>query len=183
MGRFLGRLHKHYLPFRTHSSFVNSWELRAQGWDREGRLWNDRSFYYKAPGLSTTGYLYTGLKLKLHPPLPLCPGHASLISWFEKKLPIQNWVGKDALEVPLCSSGVSQGHPKMCCSCVNTVGNLSERFVFSEGHALGIEFLVGLETEWILLKAIPPAAVNNAPWSASVHFHQVLMRKRCPPNW
>ena len=60
MGRFLGRLHEHYpQPFRTHSRFVNSWELRAQGWDREGRLWNHRSFYYKAPGLSATGYLYT----------------------------------------------------------------------------------------------------------------------------
>ena len=38
----------------------------------------------------------------------------------------------------------------------------------SKGHALGVEFLVGCETEFILLKSTNPIeAVNNAPWSAS----------------
>ena len=39
---------------------------------------------------------------------------------------------------------------------------------FSKGHALGVEFLVGFETEFFLLKSTQPiAAVNDAPYSAS----------------
>ena len=53
-------------------------------------------------------------------------------------------------------------------SYVDAVDKLTERFVFSKGHALGVEFLVGFETEFILLKTIIPIkAVNDAPWSAS----------------
>ncbi len=53
-------------------------------------------------------------------------------------------------------------------SYVDAVDKLTERFVFSKGHALGAEFLVGFETEFILLKTIIPIkAVNDAPWSAS----------------
>ena len=53
-------------------------------------------------------------------------------------------------------------------SYLNTVDNLTKRFVISKGHALGVEFLVGFETEFILLKSTNPIeAVNDAPWSAS----------------
>lgn len=56
----------------------------------------------------------------------------------------------------------------MRCSCVSTVPLTYELFSFSKGHALGAEFLVGFETEFILLKTtIPIEAVNDAPWSAS----------------
>jgi glutamine synthetase len=41
-------------------------------------------------------------------------------------------------------------------------------FSFSKGYAFGVEFLVGFETEFILLKSTNPIeAVNDAPWSAS----------------
>lgn len=43
-----------------------------------------------------------------------------------------------------------------------TIGDLSK------GKELGVEFLVGVETEFILLMSTDPiAAVNDAPWSAS----------------
>jgi glutamine synthetase len=68
---------------------------------------------------------------------------------FEEKLPIPNQVGKGAFEVSLCPRG------------------LLKRIV-NKGHALGVEFLVGFETEFILLKSTQPIeAVNDAPWSAS----------------
>ncbi|KAH9005913.1 glutamine synthetase/guanido kinase [Lactarius hatsudake] len=101
-----------------------------------------------APGFSGTGeYLYTPDLSSIR----ICgyaPGHASLMGWFEEKLPIQKQ-GKDSLEVPLCPRGILRG-------------------IVNKGQALGVEFLVGFETEFILLKTTDPIeAVNDAPWSAS----------------
>lgn len=102
-----------------------------------------------APGFSGNGeYLYTPDLSSIR----LCgyaPGHASLMGWFEEKSPIQKQVGKDALSVPLCPRGLLRG-------------------IVNKGHALGVEFLVGFETEFILLKTTHPIeAVNDAPWSAT----------------
>jgi hypothetical protein len=62
-----------------------------------------------APGFSGTGeYLYTPDLSSIR----LCgyaPGHASLVGWFEEKLPIPNQVGKDSLEVSLCPRGLLRG--------------------------------------------------------------------------
>ncbi|KAF8271243.1 glutamine synthetase/guanido kinase [Lactarius quietus] len=105
-----------------------------------------------APGFSGTGeYLYTPDLSSLR----LCgyaPGHASLMGWFEEKS--QKQVGKAGFGVPLCPRGLLRGILK----CVAHI----------KAHALGVEFLVGLETEFILLKSTNPIeAVNDAPWSAS----------------
>ncbi|KAH8998170.1 glutamine synthetase/guanido kinase [Lactarius akahatsu] len=105
-----------------------------------------------APGFSPTGEC-------LHTPdlssIRLCgyaPGHASLMGWFEEKLPIQKQVGGDALEMSLCPRGLLKG-------------------IVNKGHALGVEFLVGFETEFVLLKTTQPIrAVNDATWSASCAF-------------
>ncbi|KAI9444211.1 glutamine synthetase/guanido kinase [Lactarius indigo] len=105
-----------------------------------------------APGFSATGeclYIPDLSSIRL---CGYAPGHASLMGWFEEKLPIQKQVGKDALEVPLCSRGLL-------------------RSIVNKGHALGVEFLVGFETEFILLKTTQPIeAVNDATWSASCAF-------------
>ena len=116
-----------------------------------------------APGFSGTGeYLYTPDLSSIR----LCgyaPGHASLMGWFEEKLPTKKQVGK---AVPLCPRGLLR-------SIIKCVAHVSapltyELFSFSKGHALGAEFLVGFETEFILLKSTSPIeAVNDAPWSAS----------------
>ena len=72
-----------------------------------------------APGFSGTGeYLYTPDLSSIR----LCgyaPGHASLMGWFEEKLPIQNQVGKGALEVPLCPRGLLRGIVK-CVAHIST---------------------------------------------------------------
>ncbi|KAH9055672.1 glutamine synthetase/guanido kinase [Lactarius vividus] len=103
-----------------------------------------------APGFSATG-----------DSIRLCgyaPGHANLMGWFEEKLPIQKQVGKDALDMPLCSRGLPRGI----------------------GHALGAEFLAGFETEFILLKATQPIeAVNDATWSASCAFSPGSNAAKC----
>ncbi len=53
-------------------------------------------------------------------------------------------------------------------------------FYFSKGHTLGVEFLVGIETEFILLKSTYPIeAVNDAPWSASCAFLSGSDAEKC----
>ncbi|KAF8265798.1 hypothetical protein EI94DRAFT_1830995 [Lactarius quietus] len=100
---------------------------------------------HMAPGFSGIGeYLYTVDLSSLR----LCgyaPGHVSLMGWFEEKAPIQKQVGKDAFGVPLCPRSLL-------------------RSIINKGYALGVEFLAGFETEFILLKSTHPIeAVNDAP--------------------
>jgi glutamine synthetase len=53
-------------------------------------------------------------------------------------------------------------------------------FVYSKGLALGAEFLVGVEIEFILLKSTDPIeAVNDAPWSASCGFPSGSVEAKC----
>jgi glutamine synthetase len=121
-----------------------------------------------APGFSGTGeYLYTPDLSSLR----LCgyaPGHASLLGWFEEKLPTRKSAGReDALKVPLCPRGlvrdiVKYVYLRLTILWLLTIGDLSK------GKELGVEFLVGVETEFILLTSTDPiTAVNNAEWSAS----------------
>ncbi|KAF8265801.1 glutamine synthetase/guanido kinase [Lactarius quietus] len=116
---------------------------------------------HMAPGFSSTGeYLYTVDLSSLR----LCgyaPGHASLMGWFEEKSPIQKQVGKDAFGVPLCPRGLLRG-------------------IVNKGYALGAEFLVGFETEFILLKSTNPIeAINDAPWSASCAVPSGSVEAKC----
>jgi glutamine synthetase len=72
------------------------------------------------------------------------------MGWFEEKLPTRESAGRqDDLKVPLCPRGLL-------------------RDIVNKGKQLGVEFLVGVETEFILLKSTDPiSAVNDAPYSAS----------------
>ncbi|KAI0296081.1 FLU1-II [Multifurca ochricompacta] len=107
-----------------------------------------------APGFSGTGeYLYTP-DLTSTRICGYAPGHASVMGWFEEKLPIQDNsnAGGDPFKVSLCPRGLLR----------DIVSN--DR----KGKALGVDFLVGIETKFILLKSTNPIeAVNDAPWSAS----------------
>jgi hypothetical protein len=60
-----------------------------------------------APGFSGTGeYLYTPDLSSLRQ-CGYAPGHASLMGWFEEKLPTRESAGReDALKVPLCPRGL-----------------------------------------------------------------------------
>ncbi|KAI9454372.1 glutamine synthetase/guanido kinase [Russula earlei] len=107
-----------------------------------------------APGFSATGeYLYVpDLSSARH-----C-GYA-------RKLPTPENAGReDALKVPLCPRGLLR-------DIVSDV---------SKGKELGVEFLVGVETEFILLKStelIVP--VNDAPWSASRALLSGSLAEKC----
>jgi len=51
---------------------------------------------------------------------------------------------------------------------------------FSKGRNLGVQFLVGVETEFILLKSTYPIeAVNDAPWSASRALLSGSVAEKC----
>ena len=60
-----------------------------------------------APGFSGTGeYLYTPDLSSLRR-CGYAPGHASLLGWFENKMPTRESAGReDALKVPLCPRGL-----------------------------------------------------------------------------
>ena len=82
-----------------------------------------------APGFSGTGeYLYTPDLSSIR----LCgyaPGHASLMGWFEEKLPIPNQVGKDSLKVSLCPRELLRGIVK-CVAQMSAVDMLTKSFSF-----------------------------------------------------
>jgi glutamine synthetase len=119
------------------------------------------------PGFSGTGeYLYTPDLSSLRP-CAYAPGHASLMGWFEEKLPTRESAGRqDDLKVPLCPRGLLRDIVKYV--YLRFALLVIDNRYFSKGKQLGVEFLVGVETEFILLKSTDPiSAVNDAPYSAS----------------
>jgi glutamine synthetase len=98
-------------------------------------------------GFSATGeYLYA-IDLSTLKQCPYAPGHASVMGWFEEKEPIAGLVGHRAVEVDLCPRTILR------------------RVVDNAKQISGIEFLVGFETEFILLKkTMPVEAINQHGW-------------------
>ncbi|KAK0467062.1 uncharacterized protein EV420DRAFT_1474454 [Desarmillaria tabescens] len=84
--------------------------------------------------------------------LRLCPyeeGHASVLGWFQKKAPVLGADGNLTVAVDLCPRSVLQR-------------------VVKQSKETGVEFLVGFETEFILLKSTNPVeAANYHAWTAS----------------
>ncbi|KAF7297453.1 1,2-dihydroxy-3-keto-5-methylthiopentene dioxygenase [Mycena indigotica] len=99
-----------------------------------------------APGFVPVGeYLYA-IDLKSLRPCPFAPGHAAVLGQFEEKTPLAGTVA-----VELCPRTLLRGVE----SKIKTVHKT--------------EFLVGFETEFILLDKIDPVnPVNVHDWSASV---------------
>ncbi|KAF9525409.1 hypothetical protein CPB83DRAFT_859515 [Crepidotus variabilis] len=83
----------------------------------------------------------------------MCPyalGHASVMGWFQEKTPTPGVDGHLAIEVDLCPRTILQ------------------RVIENAKRLSGVEFLVGYETEFILLKnTYPIEAVNQHGWSNS----------------
>ncbi|KAF8500317.1 glutamine synthetase/guanido kinase [Russula emetica] len=116
-----------------------------------------------APGFSGTGeYLYVPDLSSLRLLYGHYSGHVSLMGWFEEKLPSGESAGReDALKVPLCPRGLL-------------------RDVVNKGKELGVEFLVGVETEFILLKSTDPVVpVTYASWSASRALLSGSVAEKC----
>ncbi|KAK0434015.1 hypothetical protein EV421DRAFT_1365739 [Armillaria borealis] len=85
--------------------------------------------------------------------LRLCPyeeGTASVMGWFQEKAPVTGADGQPTVEVSVCPRGTLR------------------RVVEQARKDAAVEFLVGFETEFILLKSTNPVeAVNYHHWSAS----------------
>ena len=130
-----------------------------------------------SPGFTGTGeYLYTP-DLNSARLCGYAPGHASLMGWFEEKVPTGEISGKD-LKSPLC--------PRRLLRDIVTYVNFEmirpilTISACSKGKTLGVEFLVGFETEFILLKSTRPIeAVSNGPWSASCALPSGSVAAKC----
>ncbi|KAK1219579.1 hypothetical protein PQX77_017700 [Marasmius sp. AFHP31] len=87
-------------------------------------------------------------------PLPFAPGHLGVLSHLEEKAPYKGKDGKMTVEVPLCAR------------------SLLKRIVENARDNLKSEFLVGFETEFILLSSTRPVptASNIHQWSSPSGF-------------
>ncbi|KIJ63865.1 hypothetical protein HYDPIDRAFT_175868 [Hydnomerulius pinastri MD-312] len=106
-------------------------------------------FIRLAPGFSPVGeYLYV-VDISSFRLCPYAPGHAVVFGFFQEKVPVPGPSGPTFV-VPLC--------PRT---------NLQRLVKYAQTQH-GAEFLVGFETEFILLKSTNPiVAVNNHGWSNS----------------
>ncbi|TFY82140.1 hypothetical protein EWM64_g1875 [Hericium alpestre] len=102
------------------------------------------------PGFTAAGeYLYIPDMASMRTCHGYAPGHVSVMGWFEEKVPRKDENGGMTFKAPLCPRGLLK----------KTV---------DDARSVGVEFLVGIETEFILLKSTDPIeAVNDEAWSVS----------------
>ncbi|PIL27396.1 hypothetical protein GSI_10544 [Ganoderma sinense ZZ0214-1] len=104
-----------------------------------------------APGFGPTGeYLYVP-DMRSWRVCTYAPGHATVMGWFQEKTPASPTAG---LEVPLC--------PR----------TMLARLVKEAQDRAGVSFLIGVESEFILLKETTPEPVFgcSGDWSTAVKF-------------
>ena len=104
-------------------------------------------FLAVAPGFSGTGEHHYVLDTSSFRPAPYAPGHATVFGFFQNKVPTP----EHGLVVPHC--------PR----------TLLARIAQRAQDEAGVSYLVGLESEFILLSATTPkiVPVNDADWSVS----------------
>ncbi|KAK7059078.1 hypothetical protein VNI00_001702 [Paramarasmius palmivorus] len=105
------------------------------------------------PTFSAIGeYLYAPEIATLRP-LPFAPGHFGVLGHFQEKTPYAGPDGALTVDVPLCPRTVLK------------------RVVEDARNACGVDFLVGFETEFILLSSTRPVVASNEhQWSGSGGF-------------
>jgi len=105
-----------------------------------------------APGFAPAGeYLYVP-DLSTIRICPYAPSEASVMGWFQEKTPYPGADNKLTVEVALCPRATL-------------------RRVLKESSSAGIEFLVGFESEFILLKSTKPVeAASYHSWTATNGF-------------
>jgi len=88
--------------------------------------------------------------------LRLCPyavGHVVLMACFEEKVPKPIVGGGESVEVSICPRTILR------------------RVVRQAKETLGVEFIVGFESEFVLLSSThPPRPINNAGWCMASGF-------------
>ncbi|KAI0075970.1 FLU1-II [Panus rudis PR-1116 ss-1] len=107
-------------------------------------------FLATAPGFSGSGENLYIPDLSSYRLCTYAPGHASIMGWFQEKMPSPS----GGLSVPLC--------PR----------SLLARITQYAKEKAGVSFLVGVESEFILLKETSPkiVEVNHGDWSCSSKF-------------
>ena len=120
-------------------------------------------FITLAPGFSAIGeYLYVPDMNTLRL-CPYAPGHASVMGYFEEKEPIGP---NSTFTVPICPRTTLKRVVEWVWFPLNMYKMLTS--TYRDANTAGVEFLVGFETEFILLKSTSPIqAVNTHSWSSS----------------
>ncbi|KAF5385791.1 hypothetical protein D9615_002622 [Tricholomella constricta] len=105
-----------------------------------------------APGFPPSGeYLYVP-DLSTIRPCPYSPGEVSVMGWFQEKTPYPGADNKLTVDVALCPRATL-------------------RRVLRDSSNIGIDFLVGFESEFILLKSTKPVeAASSHSWTATNGF-------------
>ena len=100
------------------------------------------------------------------------PRHAAVMGWFQEKTPLPGRNGRLTYEVDLCPRTIL----RRVVECVPSSSSSSHTLSSSANHPprkakneLNLSFLIGVESEFILLKQTNPTieAVNNHGWSNS----------------
>ncbi|KXN82730.1 Protein fluG, partial [Leucoagaricus sp. SymC.cos] len=106
-----------------------------------------------APGFSSIGeYLYVPDISTLRP-LPFAPGHLGVLGRFEEKTPYRVFDGSSSVQVDLC--------PR----------TLLKKIVADAKESCNVDFLVGFESEFILLSSTNPVKPSNDhQWSSPGGF-------------
>ncbi|KAG7098495.1 hypothetical protein E1B28_000439 [Marasmius oreades] len=105
------------------------------------------------PCFTSIGEFYYALDLSTLRPLSFAPGHLGLLGYVEEKTPYNGPDGNPTVQVPLCAR------------------SLLKRVVEDTKKNFKTEFLVGIETEFILLSSTRPVTASNMhQWSASAGF-------------
>ncbi|KAH9477666.1 Protein fluG [Psilocybe cubensis] len=95
-------------------------------------------------GFSPTGEYVYAVDLSTLRLCPYAPGHASVMGWFEEKEPVAGVEGHRSVEVDLCPRTILR------------------RVVEKAEQRCNTQFLIGFETEFILLKKTSPIEAGNS---------------------
>ncbi|KAF8637221.1 hypothetical protein AX17_002972 [Amanita inopinata Kibby_2008] len=110
-------------------------------------------FLHTAPGFCSMGEYLHVPDMSTLKVCPYAPGHASVMGWFQEKSPLEGPDGTLSIDVDICP---------------RTVLN---RVVIKARKESSVDFLVGFETEFILLKSTNPVeAVNYHNWTGTDGF-------------
>jgi glutamine synthetase len=98
---------------------------------------------------------------------PYAPGEASVMGWFQEKTPVPRADSKLSVEVDLCPRGIL----KRVVEYVLDSPHYSLQYLSHSSRKarnIHVDFLVGFESEFILLKSTNPVQASNIhSWSAT----------------
>lgn len=127
-----------------------------------------QAYTASAPGFSASGefvYVPDLATLRL---CSFAPGHASVLGWFQNKIPSPGADKILTLDCPLCPRTILRNVLEYVqFSHLRKFGPRLSQSLHRQAKGLGIEFLVGFENEFILLKSTsPPEPIGTHLYAA-----------------